>query len=123
MFTVDQINQKVGLVKGNLSDDEIATKLAKEFVEAIIADDFQKAGILVGGMPAEALKMRFQRAQVKFIRIVKIGSPKPNPKSRSVLVPVTVELEVNGKKMEKELSPSSRVVEGQPDRWIIIGGF
>ncbi|MDP6061006.1 MAG: hypothetical protein QGH33_19020, partial [Pirellulaceae bacterium] len=103
VFTVDQINQKVGLVKGNLSDDEIATKLAKEFVEAIIADDFQKAGILVGGMPAEALKMRFQRAQVKFIRIVKIGSPKPNPKSRSVLVPVTVELEVNGKKMEKEL--------------------
>ncbi len=50
VITIDQINRKVGLAKGDLSDGQIATKLAKEFVEAVIADDFQKAGTLLGGV-------------------------------------------------------------------------
>ena len=123
VVTIDQINKKVGLAKRNLSDNEIATKLAKEFVEAIIAEDYETAGILYSGIPAATLKHRFEQSKLRFLRIVKIGTPTPNPKTRSILVPVSVELEVAGKKVVQELSPSSRAVEGQPDRWQIIGGI
>lgn len=123
VFTVDQINQHVGLAKGNLSDDEMATKLAKEFVEAVIAEDFQKAGMICGGMPAEVLKKRFEQARIKFLRIVEIGKPTKHAKTRSLQVPIRVEQEVEGKKLFKEMSPFCRVVEGQPDRWKIIGGI
>lgn len=123
VITVDQLNRKIGLAKGDLSDNEIATRLAKEFVEAAIAEDFQKAGAIYGGIPAEELKRRFEKARIKFLRLIEIGKPTPNAKTRSLLVPVEVEVEVDGKKMIIEISPSSRAVEGQPDRWQIIGGI
>ena len=123
VITIDQIENEVGLVKGNLSDNEIATKLAKEFVEAVIAEDFETAGALYSGIPASTLKQRFEQSQLRFLRIVKIDAATPNPKTRSILVPVSVELEVAGKKVVQELSPSSRAVDGQPDRWQIIGGI
>ncbi|MAG93812.1 MAG: hypothetical protein CMJ48_08700 [Planctomycetaceae bacterium] len=123
VVTVDQTKQKVGLEKGTLTDEEIATKLAREFVAAVVAEDFQKAGTLVGGMPAKEMQRRFKRANIKLIRIVTVGEPTPNPKSRSIQVPVTVEMEVNGKKSTGKLLPSSRAVHGDPDRWEIIGGI
>jgi hypothetical protein len=123
VITIDQIENKVGLLKGNLSDNEIAMKLTKEFVEAVIAEDFETAGALYSGIPAATLKQRFQQSQLRFLRIVKIGTATPNPKTRSILVPISVELEVAGKKIVQELSPSSRAVDGQPHRWQIIGGI
>jgi hypothetical protein len=121
--TVDRIKTKVGLEKGNLTDDEIATKVAKEFIEALIARDYQKASPLFGGIPAEHLKKLFERHQAKFLRIVEIGKPMAgkHPDKRALQVPVKVEIEVNGKKMIQDLSPYVRAEEA--GRWTICGGI
>ena len=119
--TVDRVNNKVGLEKGNLTDDEIATKVAKEFVEALIAGDYQKASPLYSGIPAEQLKKLFEQKQIKFLRIVEIGKPTPEALNHSLKVLVKVEMEVNGEKMIHELSPYVRAED--EGRWTICGGI
>ena len=49
-------NRTIGLEKGDLTNDEIAAKVAREFFEALIAEDYAKAGLLLEGMPAERMK-------------------------------------------------------------------
>ena len=121
VIKVDQIREAVGLAKGSLTDDEIATKVVREFFEALIAEDYKKAGVICSGMPAE--KMRESFGRFKFLRIVEIDKPTPHRKTGSLQVRVTVESEVDGKKAVRPFSPLVRVVYGQPDRWGIIGGI
>ena len=91
ILTVDQIHLTIGLAKGNLTDDQIAVIVAKEFFEALIAENYQKAGLLLGGMPANKMKEMFAPFNIQ--RIVKIGKPEPGPipAMRATKVPVTVE--------------------------------
>jgi hypothetical protein len=91
VMTVDQISRKVGLEKGSLTDNEIATKVAKEFFEALIAEDYEKAGLILEGIPAAKIREMYGRFQ--FRRIVEIGKavPGPIPQMQAIKVPVTVE--------------------------------
>jgi hypothetical protein len=118
--TIDQIKNKVGLDQGALTDEEIAKKVAKEFFEAVIAGEYQKASPLLSGLPAEQVKKIFEPPQVKLLRIVEIGKPTPHSYTRSLKVPVKVEVEVNGEKLIKEFSPFVRQEAGG---WTIIGGL
>ena len=119
VVTIDQTNQTIGLEKGDLTNDEIAAKVAKEFFEALIAKDYAKAGILLEGIPAEKMKEMFGRYQ--FQRIVAVGKPAPGPipAMKALRVPVTVE--VDGKK--QTFAPLIRPVYSHPDRWGICGGI
>lgn len=123
IVTIDQIHQKIGLAKGNLTDDEIATKVVQEFFEALIAEDYKKAGMIYSGVPAERMKEAFGR--IKFLRIVEIGkpTPAPNPKMKAIQVPIKVEWEIEGKKDVRSFSPFVRALYNQPERWEIIGGI
>jgi len=120
VFTVDQINRKIGLEKGNLTNDEIATKVAKQFFEALIAEDYEKAGLILEGIPAE--KMKEMLGRFKFRRIVEIGKPQPGPRPemRAIQVPVTVEMMGS---QTRKFAPLIRPVYGHPDRWGICGGI
>lgn len=123
VVTVDQIHRKPGLVKGDLSDEQMATKVVREFFEALIAEDYEKAGLILEGMPGQKIKEVFGR--FKFFRIVEIGEPKPapNPLMRALQVPAKVEWEVEGRKEVREFSPFVRPPHGQPDRRVICGGI
>lgn len=121
--TVDRIKTKVGLEKGKLTNDEIATKVVKEFFEALIARDYQKASPLFSGIPAEQLKKLFERHPARFLRIVEIGEPLAgkHPDKRALQVPVKVEIEVNGEKKIQDFSPYVRAEDA--GRWTICGGI
>jgi hypothetical protein len=124
VITVDQINQKIGLEKGDLTKDEIAVKVVKEFFDALIAEDYAKAGLLLEGLPAERMKQLFGR--FKFRRIVEIGKPLAgkHPDSTALQVPIKVEWEGGGQKKEtRQFTPYVRPVHGHPDRWDICGGI
>lgn len=120
---LDQVNNIVGLEKGDLSDQEIAVKVAREFFEALIARDYAKAGQLFEGMPAAQMEKFFGR--INFIRIVSIGQPTPHPipLTRFLCVPCEVEIEVDGKKGIQKFKPNIRAVHGQANRWGIGGGI
>jgi hypothetical protein len=124
VITVDRTKLIIGLEKGDLTDNEIAAKVAREFFEAIIAGDYAKAGLLLGGMPAERMKEAFGR--VKYQRIVEVGTPAPGPipEMKALQVPITIEYkDGDGKVMQRKFAPFIRSVYEHPERWEICGGI
>ncbi len=123
VMKVDNIKRPPGLVRGDLTKEQIATKVAREFFEALIAKDYKKAGLIYSGIPAKKMEELFGRHE--FNRIVEIGKPKAgiHPDPTALAVPVKVEWEVNGKKTVKPFLPYVRPVHGQPNRWNICGGI
>lgn len=118
---IDQTTQEVGLVKGSLSDEEIAVKVVRVFLEALIAEDYATASKLYQGIPVELLEK--QLAKKKFVRIISIGKPKPSNRNNSLKVPCKYEIEEDGVKFVVQSHPYVRPVFGQPYRWTIDGGI
>ena len=119
---VDQTTQEVGLAQGDLSNAEIAVEVARQFLEALIENDYTRAGILIGGVPADWLKQQ-PLGKTKVLRIISIGSasPHPNPKTGGVVVPCVVEIEEDGKVSEWKLDQLGvRPVYNQASRWQIF---
>ena len=115
-----QASQEAGLPKGDLSDNEIAQKVAREFCEALIAKDYAKAGRLAGGIPAKKIADAFEEKDngCIFVKLISVGTPEPSPKKgiSSVVVPCEVLL-------DNLSSIGVRPVYGRPDRWDIFSGF
>lgn len=119
---IDQTTQEVGLTQGNLTDNEIAVEVVRQFLEALIARDYAKAGRLFSGTPAERMEKAY--GQIRFIRIISIGEPAPHSVTGGLYVPCTVEIEENGEISQWQPEHSYvRQVHGQAGRWEIIGGF
>jgi hypothetical protein len=120
---VDWTTQEVGLPRGDLSDGEIAVKVARAFFEALIAKDYSRAGSIYSGMPASTMQEVF--GKIEFLRIVAVGEPTPHPdvRTRFLQVPCEVEFRVDGQTHIKKFMPNIRAVDGQPDRWLIGGGI
>ena len=121
IMRVDQITQEVGLAKGNLTDEEIAVKVVREFLKALIARDYATASKLYQGIPVEFLEK--QLGKKKFVRIVAIGEPTPSDRNDILRVPCKYEIEVDGVKSVVQSHPYVRPVFGQPERWTIDGGI
>jgi len=121
---IDQTTQEIGLPKDDLTDEQIAMKVAREFFEALIAEDYAKAGRLYEGIPAEKLKDAFS-GEGRVLRVVSVGTPTPHPNRapRFLRVPCQIEIEVNGQREIKTFTPFIRPVYNQPDRWGIGGGI
>lgn len=120
---IDQTTTVVGLLQGDLSNDEIVAKVAKEFFEALIEKDYAKAGLIMEGMPADRMKKFF--GKIDFQKIVSIGevSAHRNPATKGYTVPVEVKLTAEGKTATQKFNPGIRPVYNNPDRWTIFGGI
>lgn len=123
VYRIDWTTQQVGLSKGELTDKEIAVKVAREFFEALIAKDYGRAGQILSGMPASKMEEMFGR--IEFLRIDSIGDATPHPDARmqALHVPCEVEIRVEGETRVQRFAPIMRAIENQPDRWIIVGGI
>ena len=118
----DQTTQEVGMAKGELSEEEIAVEMARQFLEALIDQDYAKAGKLIANVPAEWVKQQ-PFGKTKYIRIVSIGKPVPYRNTGSLRVPCKVEIEKDGKITVQSIAPCIREVYGQPERRQIIDVF
>jgi len=119
---IDTRTHDLGLAQGELADKEIAAKVIREFLEALIAEDYATAGQLWGGLAAAEVHKRW--GKLKVVRIVSIGEPglaKPSkvfPKMQTV--PYTIEIEKDGKTAQQQLKwLLVRPVLGRRDRWVI----
>lgn len=123
VMQIDQVTQKIGLEQGELSDEEIAVEVVRQFYEALIAEDYAKAGRLLEGVPAARIEEMFK--DLKIVRIISIGEPKPHPTPRvgGFMVPCKLEIEKDGiRSIYEPYGPGVRPVYGQPNRWDIHGG-
>jgi hypothetical protein len=131
VLRVDQTIQDVGLSQGTLTNEEIGVELIRQFLQALIDQDYAKAGKLWGGVPAERMKKAY--GQIRFLRIISIDKPVPCSDAEQcdndhfctgLHVTCEVEIEENGRiSLWKPRCVSVRQVHGQPDRWEIISGF
>jgi hypothetical protein len=101
---IDQTTQEVGLLQGDLSNDQIALEVVRQFFEALIVRNYGKAGGLLEGIPADRMQQGF--GHMKVLRIISIGpvAPHPKPETKGVIVLCTVEIEKNGKVSEWKLA-------------------
>jgi hypothetical protein len=116
---IDQTANDVGLAQGQLSDEEAAVEVVRQFLKYLIAEDYAGAGRLFF-IPANQLQQQFGR--VKFLRIVSIGPAIPNPEleTKGYDVPCTIEIEENGKIITPTLEGIKvQQLRNQPSRWFI----
>ncbi|MBN2183045.1 MAG: hypothetical protein JW715_14130 [Sedimentisphaerales bacterium] len=124
VMRIDQTTHEVGLAQGDLSDDEVAVEVVRQFFTALIAEDYTSAGQLFEGIPADKMRQIF--GPIKILSIISIGPAGPHPiaETKGLVVPCTVEIEHDGETAEWELETIGvREVYNQPGRWTIFGGI
>jgi len=118
---VDTRVQDIGLAQDNLSNEEIATKVVHEFLEALIIKDYAKAAQISGILSFKKIEQGWGKLKVN--RIVSIDEP-TSPAEVNELFPnlqevlCTIEVEQNGKEVQQQLKPFKvRPVLGRRERW------
>jgi hypothetical protein len=96
-------------------------EVVREFFEALVALDYDKAGVIYEAILGNEVKVGFGVA--KYLRVIEVGKPAPHPLTRGLRVPVKVEVEINGRRQVQDFSPIVRPAAGQPERWVTCGGF
>ena len=108
---VDEIKRPPGLVRGNLTKEQIATKVAREFFEALIAKDYAKAGLIYGGIPAGKMKAGYGRLNVS--RIVEVAKPVAGLHPDPTALAVSVKVVCGDKKWIQEFAPQVRLTDNE----------
>jgi hypothetical protein len=118
---IDTRVQDIGLAQGNLSNEEIATKVVREFLEAMIVKDYAKAAQISGILSPKKIEQGWGKLNV--VRIVSINEP-TLPDKKSELFPnrrhvlCTIEIKKNGTEVHQQLkSFNVRPVLGRRERW------
>jgi hypothetical protein len=117
---IDQTAMKeVGLAQGQMTDAEVAKAVTRQFWEAIIAGDYDKASVLMLGYPAARLKPLLGPV----VEIISIGEAKADPQFKwynGLFVPYEVKLKDGTIRQGRA---AIRPVEDQPHRWFVDGGI
>ncbi|MFC1762880.1 hypothetical protein ACFL6U_12480 [Planctomycetota bacterium] len=121
---IDFTDRTIGLAQGTLSEPEIAVKVVRQCLEALVMQDYDRVGKLMSGIPEE--KIRDMYGHVRFLRVVAIGQAVRFPLLgiSGWSVPCEIEIEKNGETaVVKFPRIATRPVEGQPSRWVVTGGI
>jgi hypothetical protein len=126
VIRVDQVARDVGLPQGTMSNAEAAAETVRQFFEAMKTQDYDKAGLMWGGIPAAAIQQ--QCGWMKVVRILSIGEPQPHPDPGvgGFIVPCEVLMEDQAGQTYTYRFTGICVrpvdLQKQPDRWYIHGG-
>jgi len=124
---LDLMTLDIGLERTDLTKKEIAVKVVRSFLQALIAKDYDRAIKIYGYEDPdekEGLRKRFEKLNI--VRIISLGDPiSPRMDSSGKLeVPCKVELEEDGQIIEWQIEGvfAKRVI-GHPNRWCAKGKF
>jgi len=120
----------IGLERTDLTEKEIAVKVVRSFLQALIVEDYDRAIKIYGYEDPdekEGLRKRFEKLNI--VRIISVDDPvfpcSPRMDSSGKLeVPCKVELEEDGQIIEWQIEGvfAQRVI-GHPNRWCVKGKF
>ena len=143
---LEDMTKGIGMPQGDMTDAEAATEVVRQYIEALIAKDYEKASKLYNGRPADELGERVEKLKIKHLRFIAVGEPVPKPERvpRAFGVPFAHIIETADGRREisgpwgglewsaeneanldltKHRQAMVRPVVGQSDRWVIIGGI
>ncbi len=112
------LSEEVGLAQGDMTDEEIVTEVALQFLQAFIAKDFNKAGQLFYGMPGFMIE---RLLPVNVLKIISVGPVHrdPDPDSNLMICLCKTIFEIGGQYFESDMKMYAVPVSGQPGRWMI----
>jgi hypothetical protein len=132
----------IGLPQGDMTDEEAAIETVRQYIEAMIARDYNAAAKLYNGITASMLQTGIEEDEKKWLRLVDIGQPEIFTEydwgPRVLMVPFEYQYEQGGvigitgpQEAFKEGDPGPREhrkamvrpVPCRPDRWVITGGI
>jgi hypothetical protein len=124
---LDLMTLDIGLEQTDLTNKEIAVKVVRSFLRALIAKDYDRAIKIYGYEDPdekEGLRKRFEKLNI--VRIISLGDP-TSPRFDSwgkLEVPCKVELAEDGQIIEWQIEDvSAQRVMGHPNRWRVKGEF
>jgi hypothetical protein len=124
IMKVDLVHIVGGIPQGDMTDTQIAIEVVRQFWQACIDGDYQKAGGIYSGIAAETLKKGF--GQTKVTKVLSIGEPTPNADRPGVYdVSNTVEFTTGQTVESKTFTVYVRKGDdpSHPNNWMIIGGI
>ena len=113
---------EIGLVQDKLGDNEIAVELARQFVQALIDKDYDKAGKLCGGIPADNAEKLEQLVENRtYKRILRIEQPAKdaNSSTNAFNVPCVVAANCKGTVLVMRTNISVEPYIADPNRWVV----
>ena len=115
---IDQSEQEYGLAQGDMTDEEIAVEVTSQFVQALIAKDYDKAGRLFAGLPGFLTE---KMLGVNVLKIISVGPahPDPDPDLSQMICFGKALGEVGGLYFEFDANIRVAPVSSQPGRWTI----
>jgi hypothetical protein len=119
----DVTDVEAGLLQGDMTDEEAATEIVRQFFEAAIAKDFTRAGQLYLGAPGFLVEQAF--IGTNLLKITSIGPAQPaiDPDSKEFVCSCKLLLEFEGQYYE--INGSMRIkqisTEPEPRRWLMTG--
>lgn len=119
---VDTRIQDVGLAQGDLTDEEIAIEVVRQFIESLMAKDYTRASQLLEGFPQHEIKKGWGKLNI--VRLVSIDEPGPPSKPsklfpKMLCVPYTIEIEKDGEITTCERQLNVRRALGRRERWVV----
>jgi len=117
---------EIGLAQDKLGDNEIAVELARQFIQAVIDKEYDKAGKLCGGIPADnAEKLEQLIANKSYKKILCIEQPtRPVNCSTQALIVPCVLVAKNLRNLRVFVIRENIRVEpymADPNRWVVDG--
>ena len=115
---VDQTDKEIGLKQGDMTDEEVATELTRQFVTALIAEDYDKAGLLWIGSPGFLVEKIF--SGFKILEILSIDEAHLDEDGAMIVAcKVLVENKFRQEKQKLLVNFSTRPITTQPVCWTI----
>ena len=120
-IVMDQSDEEVGLAQGDMTDQEVAVAVTRQFLQALSANDSNKVGRLFLGLP-DFLVAKYLSGGEEF-EIISVGPAHrdPDPDSNRMTCPCKILGESEGQYYENDMKVSVIPVSGQPRRWMING--
>ena len=119
---VDLSEVDIGMLQGDMTDEEIAVEITRQFFEVMIAKDFHRAGQLYLGAPDFLVEQALMGANV--IEVISVGPayPDPDPDSNAMMSSCKFLAEFEGQYYEVN-AMMLRVIRGDKDTnsWLISG--
>lgn len=118
---IDMSKVEVGLPQGDMTNEEIAAEVTKQYAEAIIAKDFYKVGQLFLGAP-DCLTKKLASGNALKVISVGLAHPDSDPDSHAMISSCKVLAESGGQSFEVNIW-MVKVVKTDKDtnRWVISG--
>lgn len=128
VMVIDRVTKKVGLSQGDMNIEETAIEVVKLFWASLIEKDYETAGLMYGGVPAEKIRQALgNQSGGEILKVLSVDTVKihPNPdyENKAFIVPCTLEYSEDDQIKQKTYNCVVKEVDGQPGQWAICGGI